>query len=157
MKPLDHSGALLQYSLVGFNQSTSFDRLNTVRQTSRLLSGIFTSVIPRYWCAFFMVGNGREALRLAGSNCQSVNPAICLPPLTIDSVKGGPIRPVRKGFAMSAIRKGYTRPLYIQTIRNFPTLEAASRHVDFLLRGNALACFNIQQTHTGWTVGRVCA
>ena len=28
MKALDHSSALLQYSLVDFNQSTSFSRLN---------------------------------------------------------------------------------------------------------------------------------
>ena len=92
----------------------------------------------------------------AGSNCQSANPAICLPPTRLAALSGL-YRPVRKGFAMTAIRKGYSRPLYIHNIRNFPTLEAASRHVDLMLRGNALARFNIQQTAQGWSVGRVCA
>ena len=98
----------------------------------------------------------REVLCLLESLLQSANPLSCCHPITFSSVKVV-VKTVTKGIFMAKIRKGYSRPLYIHNIRNFPTLEAASRHVDLMLRGNALARFNIQQTAQGWSVGRVCA
>ena len=156
MKALDHSSALLQYSLVGLNQSTSFSRLlQKGRHNAAYFRGFFTSVST----ALMPSSNGdkrREALCLLVSFCQSANPLSCCHPITFSSVKVA-VKTKRKGIFMAKIRKGYSRPLYIHNIRNFPTLEAASRHVDLMLRGNALARFNIQQTAQGWSVGRVCA
>ena len=91
----------------------------------------------------------------AGLYASTANLAICLPPTRFAALSGL-LRPYRKGFAMTAIRKGYSRPLYIHTIRNFPTLEAASHHDDLMLRSNALARFNIQQPVHGWSVRRIC-
>lgn len=156
MTPLDYSGTLLQYSLVDFNQSASFSRLNSNgRQNAAFIRGFFTSVIPALMPSFHG-DKRREALRLLDSLRQSANPLSCCHPITFSSVRVAVIT-VTKGIFMAKIRKGYSCPLYIQTIRNFPTLEAASRHVDLMLRANALARFNIQQTAQGWSVGRVCA
>ena len=156
MKPLDHASALLQYSLVGLNQSTSFSRLLHIgRQDAAFIRGFFTSVIPALMPSFYG-DKRREALCLLVSMCQSANPLSCCHPITFSSVKVA-VKTKRKGIFMAKIRKGYSRPLYIHTIRNFPTLEAASLHVDLMLRSNALARFNIQQTPQGWSVGRVCA
>lgn len=73
---------------IGFNQPISFDRL-TQRQTSRRyshLSGIFTSA-HHATSAPFSGGQWQGGHAPAGSLCRSVNPAICLPPNTFDSVK----------------------------------------------------------------------
>ena len=156
MKTLDHSSALLQYSLVDFNQSASFSRLLHIgRQNAAFIRGFFTSVIPALMPSFHG-DKRREALCLLVSMCQSANPLSCCHPITFSSVRVAVIT-ASKGIFMAKIRKGHSRPLYIQTIRNFPTLEAASHHVDLMLRSNALARFNIQQTPQGWSVGRVCA
>ncbi len=156
MKALDHSSALLQYSLVDFNQSASFSRLNcNGRHNAAFNRGFFTSVISALMPSFYG-DKRREALCLLESLLQSANPLSCCHPITFSSVKVV-VKTVTKGIFMAKIRKGYSRPLYIHNIRNFPTLEAASRHVDLMLRGNALARFNIQQTAQGWSVGRICA
>ena len=159
MKPLDHSCALLQYGYCNFNRLLGFRRLEKQqgRQAANfsVLSGVFTSVI-RVIVTPFYGGQWQGGFMPAGLVASTANLAICLPPTRFAALSGS-FRPYRKGFAMTAIRKGYSRPLYIHNIRNFPTLEAASRHVDLMLRGNALARFNIQQTAQGWSVGRICA
>ena len=158
MKSIDHSSALMQYAACNFNRLPSCRRLlQRGRQAAinSMLSGVFTSVNYAI-SAPFHGGRWQGGFMPAGLFVSTANLAICPPPTRFAALSGL-YRPKRKGFAMTAIRKGYSRPLYIHTIRNFPTLEAASHHVDLMLRSNALARFNIQQTAQGWSVGRVCA
>lgn len=57
---------------------------------------------------------------------------------------------------MTLSRRAFTRPLFTQKIRNFPTLEQASRYIDRRLKAKPAYCFNIQQTAPdNWTVSRV--
>ncbi|UOO88861.1 hypothetical protein LVJ82_15595 [Vitreoscilla massiliensis] len=157
MKALDHTSALLQYSPTNLNQLVRFGSLNSNgRQNAAFNRGFFTSVIPALMPSFY--GDKRQGRIRARWVRYSSLPTLlsCCHPTTFGSVLVA-VKTVTKGIFMAKIRKGYSRPLYIHNIRNFPTLEAASRHVDLMLRGNALARFNIQQTAQGWSVGRVCA
>ena len=158
MKPLDHSCALLQYGYCNFNRLLGFRRLEKQqgRQAANfsVLSGVFTSVI-RVIVTPFYGGQWQGGFMPAGLVASTANLAICLPPTRFAALSGL-YRPTRKGFAMNAIRKGYSRPKHIQTIRNFPTFEAASHHIDLMLRSNAMARFNIQQPVHGWSVRRIC-
>ena len=157
MKPLDHASALLQYSPTNLNQLVRFGSLySNGRQNAAFIRGFFTSVSPALMPSFY--GDKRQGRIRARWFRYSSLPTLlsCCHPNTFGSVSVA-VKTVTKGIFMTKIRKGYSRPLYIQTIRNFPTLEAASHHVDLMLRSNALARFNIQQTPQGWSVGRVCA
>ena len=156
MKPLDHASALLQYSLVGLNQSTSRRKLKQTGEQAALFCGYlfaYTHALP------FSYG-GARGYDVGASVCAISTRLIpfCRRHPTSRNVLAVYIDQTEKVKSiMALIRKGYSRPLYIHTIRNFPTLEAASHHVDLMLRSNALARFNIQQTAQGWSVGRVCA
>ena len=157
MKTLDHSSALLQYSHTSLNQLVRFGSLYYIgRQNAAITRGFFTSVSPALMPSFY--GDKRQGrIRARWFRCTSLPTLLsCCHPNTFGSVSVV-FKNTSKGIFMTKIRKGYSRPLYIHTIRNFPTLEAASHHVDLMLRSNALARFNIQQTAQGWSVGRVCA
>ena len=157
LKAVDSMAQHPQNKPVVFNRTASFDRLTT-RQTSRRysnLSGIFTSAHHATSAPFFG-GQWQGGYTPAGSCCRSVNPAICLPPHTFDSVTAA-IQTNKKGHIMPKIRKAFSRPIIAHPLRTFPNLIQASAFVDRLTASNAAAYrFNIQQTAAdAWTVARV--
>lgn len=55
-----------------------------------------------------------------------------------------------------AVRKGFTRPLFVRPVRTFPTFEQASRFVAVRLGSRAVHRLAVQQTAQGsWAVCRV--
>ena len=153
---IDNHRQRQQNKPVVLNRTASFDRL-IYRQTSRRysnLSGIFTSA-HHATSAPFSGGQWQGGYTPAGSVCRSVNPAICLPPHTFDSVTAA-LLTISKGHIMTT-RKAFSRPIIAHPLRTFPNLIQASAFVDRLTAGNAAAYrFNIQQTVAdAWTVARV--
>lgn len=148
-----------QNSPVAFHQAAGFDSPNTKWQTSRpkpFIGGIFTSAFP---CCTFPTGNrGTGGLAPAGFTLSSLSTRFLLfPALTFDSVKRGfKTQSEKVHIIMAVIRKGYSRPLITQSIRNFSSLSEASRYIDGRLKDKPKHCFNIQQTAPDtWTVARV--
>lgn len=153
---LDAAAGAWQYNPAACNSAAGFSRLRQRGRHAALsheLRGFFTSAYHAIGTPFYG-GRWRGGFAPAGTLCRSANPAICPPPLTFSSVNAA-LPTKEKGNTMITQQQGIT-PVYTRALRTFPTLAAASRHVDLLLERDSLARFLIQQTRADrWQVSRV--
>ncbi|QMT34186.1 hypothetical protein LNQ82_07050 [Conchiformibius steedae DSM 2580] len=175
-KIIDGNRHTWQNNCVALNQAIGFDSLNNVASKPPQRASAFKTTEYRSGISYacnppvlpFYGKQGRKALRLLVSRCQSVNPPF-VSRLAFDSVSAGLLNQREKADSMNptasigvsvrrprAVRKGFSNPLCLHTLRIFPTFSQASRFTQQRLHRRPDYRLAIQQTAADtWAVCRV--